>query len=84
MTAQPLPLAQRITSTEPAVDTWQTCSREPMCPASMTSRAMIASSATAGQPASPSRPDTSPSFICAPTVSRGILGVLGDDPVERA
>ena len=32
---------------------------------------MIASSATAGQPASPSRPESSPSFICASSVSRG-------------
>ena len=32
---------------------------------------MIASSATAGQPASPSTPDQSPSFICAASVSRG-------------
>ena len=32
---------------------------------------MIASSATAGQPASPSRPDTAPSFIWAFSVSRG-------------
>jgi hypothetical protein len=58
-------------STEPAVDTWQTCSAEPVCAASRQSRAMTASSATAGQPVSPSTPDTSPSFICAPSVSRG-------------
>ncbi len=32
---------------------------------------MIASSATAGQPARPSRPDSSPSFIWAFWVSRG-------------
>ena len=32
---------------------------------------MIASSATAGQPVSPSRAETSPSCICAPWVSRG-------------
>ncbi len=32
---------------------------------------MIASSATAGQPRSPSRPDSSPSFICASSVRRG-------------
>ena len=32
---------------------------------------MIASSATAGQPASPRRPESSPSFIWAPSVSRG-------------
>ena len=32
---------------------------------------MIDSSATAGQPVSPSRAETTPSFICAPSVSRG-------------
>ena len=32
---------------------------------------MIASSATAGQPVRPRRPDSSPSFIWAPSVSRG-------------
>ena len=32
---------------------------------------MIASSATAGQPARPSRPESSPSFIWASSVSRG-------------
>ena len=47
------------------------CSRLPTCSASSTSRAMIASSATAGQPVSPSRVETSPSCICAPSVSRG-------------
>ena len=71
VTFQPLPLAQRRISTDPAVETWQTCSREPTCPASSASRAMIASSAAAGQPVRPSRPDTTPSFSCAPTVSRG-------------
>ena len=68
----------------PAVETWQTCSREPTCSASMTSRAMIDSSATAGQPGRPSRPDTSPS--CAHAVRVGqprVLRVLGDDRVER-
>ena len=43
----------------------------PTCSASSTSRAMIDSSATAGQPASPSSPDRAPSFIWAPSVSRG-------------
>ena len=32
---------------------------------------MTASSATAGQPARPSRPEATPSFICAPSVSLG-------------
>ena len=53
------------------METWQTCSRESTCAASRQSRAMIASSATAGQPRRPSRPDSSPSFICASSVSRG-------------
>ena len=53
------------------MDRWQTCRREPTCSASSTSRAMIASSATAGQPASPSSAETTPSCIWAPSVSRG-------------
>src|SRR6478752_8339223 len=58
-------------STDPAVERWQTCRREPTCSARSTSRAMIDSSATAGQPARPSSADTAPSFICAPSVRRG-------------
>ena len=58
----PRALAQRSTSTLPALETWQTCSREPVCRASITSRAMMLSSATEGQPGSPSRPDSSPSW----------------------
>ena len=72
VTATPRAFAQRITSTVPAVETWQTCSREPVCAASITSRATIDSSATAGQPGRPSRPDTSPSWQQAlPSASRG-------------
>ena len=71
VTRTPRALACRSTSTDPAVETWQTCSRDPTCSASSTSRAMIASSATAGQPVRPSRVATSPSCICAPSVSRG-------------
>ena len=54
--------AHRSTSTEPAVDTWATWTREPVCRASITSRATITSSAIPGQPGSPSRPDSSPSW----------------------
>ena len=43
---------------------------------------MIASSATAGQLRSPSRPESSPSFIWASS-SALALGVLGDDAAER-
>ena len=71
VTSQPLDLAQRTISTEPAVDRWQMCTREPTCAASSTSRAMIDSSATAGQPPRPSSAETTPSFIWAPSVSRG-------------
>ena len=71
VTFQPLLLAQRTISTEPAVETWQMCSRLPTWAASRQSRAMIASSATAGQPRSPSRPESSLSFIWASSVSRG-------------
>ena len=80
MTFQPLLFAQRTISTEPAVETWQTCSRESTCAASRQSRAMIASSATAGQPRSPSRPDSSPSFICASSVSRGSWACCATTP----
>ena len=83
MTFQPFDLAQRTISTEPAVETWQTCSREPTCAVSRQSRAMIASSATAGQPASPSRPESSPSFIWASSVSRGSWACWAIDAVER-
>src|SRR5664279_4282122 len=58
-------------STAGSVETWQTCSLEPTCPASRQSRAITDSSATAGQPVRPSRADTTPSFICAACVSRG-------------
>ena len=51
-----------MTSTLPAVETWATCTREPVCRASMTSRATIVSSAMPGQPGRPSRPDSSPSW----------------------
>ena len=80
MTFQPFSLACRTISTEPAVDTWQTWSRDPTCAASRQSRAMIASSATAGHPAMPSRPDSSPSFICAPSVSRGSCACWATTP----
>ena len=71
VTGHPLDLAQRMISADPAVETWQTCSAEPTCAASRQSRAMMASSATAGQPARPRRADISPSLSCAPSVSLG-------------
>ncbi len=80
VTFQPFDFAQRRISTDPAVETWQTCSREPTCAASSTSRAMIASSATAGQPCRPSTPESSPSFICAPSVSRGSCACWATTP----
>ena len=61
VTAMPRSLAQRSTSTVSAVDTWHTCSRERVSSASWTSRATMPASATAGQPGSPSRPETGPS-----------------------
>ena len=83
VTCTPRDFAQRSSSTEPAVETWQTCSRAPTCPASSTSRAMIASSAAAGQPVSPSRAERSPSCICAPTVSRGSSACWATTPSKR-
>src|ERR1022692_1163735 len=71
VTCPPFDFAQRMISTEPAVETWQTCSADPTCAASRQSRAITASSATAGQPVRPRMPETSPSFICAPSVSLG-------------
>ncbi|KFD42644.1 hypothetical protein IU11_19120 [Cellulosimicrobium sp. MM] len=80
VTSIPRPLAQRTISTEPAVDRWHTCRREPTCSARSTSRAMIASSATAGQPARPSSADTTPSFIWAPSVRRGSCACWATTP----
>ena len=67
----PRAFAHRTTSTLPAVETWQTWRREPVDSASSASRAMIASSATAGQPFRPRSAATAPSCSCAPAVSRG-------------
>ena len=52
-----------IAAGQPAVERWHTCRRAPMCSARSTSRAMIDSSATAGQPGRPSSAETMPSFI---------------------
>ncbi len=62
VTSMPSALAQRITSTEPAVDTWATCTRLFVCRASITSRATIVSSAIPGHPGRPRRPESSPSW----------------------
>ena len=72
VTAIPWALAQRSTSTVPAVETWAMCTLLPVCRASITSRATMTSSATPGQPGSPSRPDNSPSCAHASApASRG-------------
>ena len=62
------------------METWQTWSREPTCWARRTSRAMMLSSATAGQPVSPRTAETSPSFICAPAVRRGSCACWATTP----
>ena len=82
VTRQPFDFAQRMISTEPAVDTWQMCSAEPTCAASRQSRAMIASSATAGQPVRPSRPGRHPLVHLRALGQPRFLGVLRDDAVE--
>ena len=64
-------MAQRIISTDPAVDRWQMCKRPPVCSASRTSLAIIVSSAIAGQPLSPSTALSSPSFIWEFSVRAG-------------
>ncbi len=71
VTAIPCALAQRSTSTVPAVEAWATCTREPVWRASITSRATITSSAMPGQPGRPSRPESSPSWqhACGPARS---------------
>ena len=83
VTRQPLDFAQRMISTDPAVDTWQTCSAEPTWAASRQSRAMIASSATAGQPVRPSLAGHLPLVELRALGEPGFLGVLRDHPVER-
>ena len=60
--SMPRRCAQRSTSTVSALETWQTCTREPVSAASSASRATIVASAAGGQPGSPSRPDSSPSW----------------------
>ena len=82
VTFEPRALAQRRISTEPAVDTWQTCSREPTCSASSTSRAMIASSATAGQPVQAEHPGQLALVHLRALGEPRLLRVLGDDAVE--
>ena len=62
--------AQRSTSTDPAVETWATCSRLRVWRASITSRATIVSSAMPGHPGSPRRPDSSPSWQQAASPAR--------------
>ena len=62
------------------METWQTCSRDPTWAASRQSRAITASSATAGQPRSPNRPESSLSFICASSVSRGSCACCATTP----
>ena len=80
---EPRAFAQRMISTEPAVETWQTCSREPTCSASRTSRAMIASSATAGQPRRPRTPRQRALVHLRVLGEARLLRVLGDHAVER-
>ena len=83
VTAMPRAFAQRTTSTLPAVDTWQTCRRAPTASASSTSRAMIASSATDG-PAGESEFGGQRPFVHLGAFGEPrLLGVLGDDAVER-
>ena len=62
------------------METWHTCRRESTCWASSTSRAMMASSATAGQPARPRTPESSDSFIWAPAVRFGSCACWATKP----
>ena len=84
VTSTPCALAHRITSTEPAVETWAMWTRLPVCRASMTSRATIDSSAMPGQPGSPSRPGEL--ALVGTGVGTGearVLRVLADHAAER-
>ena len=82
VTSMPRDLAQRTISTEPAVERWQMWTREPTCSASRTSRAMIDSSATAGQPPSPSSAETIALVHLGALGQARLLRVLGDDAAE--
>ncbi len=82
VTFEPLDLAQRTISTEPAVDRWQMWTREPTCAASSTSRAMIDSSATAGQPPEAELGRDDALVHLGALGQPRLLGVLGDDAVE--
>ena len=70
-------------STEPAVDTWQTCSREPTWAASRQSRAMIASSGDRRPPGQPEAPRELALVHLRVLGEPRLLRVLGDHPVER-
>ena len=65
VTAMPRALAQRITSTEPPVDTWQMCRREFVCSASITC-----------SPLGPSAPDTFCDALQTPRVSPITFDIL--------
>ena len=84
VTSMPCALAQRSTSTEPAVETWATWTREPVWRASITSRATITSSAMPG-PAGQAEAPGQLALVAARRRSGEcrVLGVLGDDAAER-
>ena len=89
VTRTPAAFAARSTPIVCADDTWQTCSRAPASRASAQSRATIVSSAVAGHPASPSCAATTPSWACAPAVSRWssacwAITASSDDAYSRA
>ena len=90
VTGSPRALAQRSTSTVSAVETWQTCSRDRVSPASWTSRATMLASAAAGQPGRPSRPEISPSWqqasgpaSCGSWACWAMHAVEGPDVLQR-
>ena len=83
--ARPPAFARRMSSTPPAVETWQRCMRPPVSFASARSRAIALSSAAAGMPARPSRADTAPSCMTPPPESARSCGCSKTGlPAERA
>ena len=67
----PCALAHFSSSTVPAVEAWQMCTRARASRARIASRATMDSSAERGQPAKPSFAALGPSWATAPTVRRG-------------
>ena len=83
VTGRPSSFARRMSSTAPAVDSRQTCTRAPVA---RTSSSMVASamvSANGGMPGRPRRVAISPSCATPPFASAGVLRAQPDRVAER-